>query len=241
MASAIVPAIYDPTVADRDEPVSTEEAYVLVRRLARQEGILVGPSSGAALAACLRVTEDLDRAVIVTVFPDRGDRYLSEAFWKGMERDVDVQTSPASYDSPEPVDGIAVPGDVLETIREHAARAYPDECCGALIGEETGHIVEAFELSNTTSDERRRRFLIGPDAYRAAEARATQAGSALIGFYHSHPNHPAVPSAFDLEHAWPNQSYLIVSVQAGRPEGARSWRLRADRSAFDEEPLVLGD
>ena len=238
MASAIVPAIYDPTVADRDEPVSTEEAYALVRRLARQEGILVGPSSGAALAACLRVTEELDRAVVVTVFPDRGDRYLSEAFWKGVERDVDVQTSPASYDSPEPVDGIAVPGDVLETIREHAARAYPDECCGALIGEETGHIVEAFELSNTTSDERRRRFLIGPDAYRAAEARATEAGSALIGFYHSHPNHPAVPSAFDLEHAWPNLSYAIQSVRNGAPRELRSWRLRDDRSGYIEELFV---
>ena len=94
-------------------------------------------------------------------------------------------------------------------------------------------------MSNTTSDERRRRFLIGPEAYRAAEARASEDGSALIGFYHSHPNHPAVPSAFDLEHAWPNQSYLIVSVQAGRPEAARSWRFRADRSAFDEEPLIV--
>jgi len=243
MASSIVPPIYDPTIADRDEPVSTEEAYALVRRLARREGILVGPSSGAALAACLRVIEDIDidRAVIVTIFPDRGDRYLSEAFWNGVEHDVDVQTSPASYSSPESVDGLAVPDGVLATIREHAARAYPDECCGALIGEESAYVVEAFALSNTTSDERRRRFLIGPDAYRAAEARATEAGSSLIGFYHSHPNHPAVPSAFDLEHAWPNQSYLIVSVQAGRPEAARSWRLRPDRSAFDEEPLVLGD
>ncbi len=81
MDSAIVPAIYDPSLADRDERVSTEEAHDLVRELARREGLLVGPSSGAALAACLRIAKDTDRAVIVTIFPDGGDRYLFERFW----------------------------------------------------------------------------------------------------------------------------------------------------------------
>ena len=241
MASSIVPPIYDPSVADREERVSTEEAYALVRRLARQEGLLVGPSSGAALAACLRVADEIDRAVIVTVFPDRGDRYLSEAFWTG-ENDVD-STVPGTDGSPDPadVDGVlTVPDDVLAAIRDHAARAYPDECCGALIGHESGGVFEALALSNAMSDERNRRFLIGPDAYRAAEARAAETGQTLIGFYHSHPNHPAVPSAFDLEHAWPNMRYLIVSVVAGRPEASRTWRLRADRSAFDEEMVVMG-
>jgi cysteine synthase B len=83
MASAIVPAIYDDSLADRDERVSTEEAYALVRRLARQDGILVGPSSGAALVACLRVAGELDRGIVVTIFPDGGERYLSESFWNG--------------------------------------------------------------------------------------------------------------------------------------------------------------
>jgi cysteine synthase B len=83
MASSIVPPIYDPGLADRDERVSTEDAYALVLRLARQEGLLVGPSSGAALTASLRIAKENDRAVIVTIFPDRGDRYLSEAFWNG--------------------------------------------------------------------------------------------------------------------------------------------------------------
>lgn len=81
MESSIVPAIYDPAVADRDERVATEEAHDLSRELARREGLLVGPSSGAALAACLRIADEVDRAVIVTIFPDRGDRYLSERFW----------------------------------------------------------------------------------------------------------------------------------------------------------------
>jgi S-sulfo-L-cysteine synthase (O-acetyl-L-serine-dependent) len=237
MASSIVPAIYDPGVADRDERVSTEDAYTLVRRLAREEGLLVGPSSGASLAACLRVAEDLDRAVIVTIFPDRGDRYLSEGFWNGGE-DVDASSTTVDLTTEGIADGqLTVPDDVLARIREHAAASFPDECCGALIGDD-GQVVEALALSNTTSDERRRRFLIGPDAYRAAEARATATGRTLIGFYHSHPNHPAIPSAFDLEHAWPNMRYVIVSVMGGRPEAVRTWRLKVDRSGFDEEVLV---
>jgi len=234
MASAIVPAIYDPTLADRDERVPTEEAHALVRRLAREEGILVGPSSGAALAACLRVADGVDRAVIVTIFPDGGDRYLSEAFWKDGQGQAAVEDPPDAEDAT-----VRVPVDVLATIRGHAASAYPHECCGALIGQESGPVSEAFELSNTTSLERRRRFLIGPEDYRAAEARATETGGELLGFYHSHPDHPAVPSAFDLEHAWPNLRYVIVSVHAGRPQEARSWRLRDDRTAFDEETLVV--
>ncbi len=84
MASAMVPAIYDVSLADADVAVRTEDAFAMVRRLAREEGILAGVSSGAALCACLRVAEKLPRdqkAVVVTVFPDSGDRYLSERFW----------------------------------------------------------------------------------------------------------------------------------------------------------------
>jgi cysteine synthase B len=81
MDSAIVPGIYDPTLADDDVRVSTEEAYGLVRRLATEEGLLAGVSSGAALAASLRVARDAGHAVVVTVFPDGGGRYLSERFW----------------------------------------------------------------------------------------------------------------------------------------------------------------
>jgi proteasome lid subunit RPN8/RPN11 len=120
-------------------------------------------------------------------------------------------------------------------IRRHAARIYPDECCGALLGPAPGHVTEAYVLDNTFPDEQRRRFLVGPDEYRRAEGRATEAGLQLLGFYHSHPDHPAEPSAFDLEHAWPNLSYLIISVQQGQPKVARSWRLKADRSGYDEE------
>jgi len=81
MATAMVPQIYDPTLADEDLGVRSEDAYVFVRRLAREEGLLVGISSGAALAAALRVARRVEQGVIVTVFPDGAEKYFSEAFW----------------------------------------------------------------------------------------------------------------------------------------------------------------
>jgi cysteine synthase B len=85
MATAIVPAIYDPTLADENLGVSTEEAHRLVRRLAKEEGLLVGISAGAALAATLEVAKRLDHGVVVTIFPDGAEKYLSESFWTADE------------------------------------------------------------------------------------------------------------------------------------------------------------
>jgi cysteine synthase B len=86
MATAIVPKIYDSRLADRDLGISTEDAYAMVRRAAREEGLLVGISSGAALTGCLKIAGELrqqnEEAVIVTIFPDSGDKYLSERFWQ---------------------------------------------------------------------------------------------------------------------------------------------------------------
>ncbi len=81
MASAIVPGIYDPTLADADLRIDTERAYRMVRRLAREEGLLAGISSGAAVAAMLDVAKGLGRGIIVTVFPDGAEKYLNEPFW----------------------------------------------------------------------------------------------------------------------------------------------------------------
>src|SRR5881394_3489369 len=128
---------------------------------------------------------------------------------------------------------------VVATIKRHAAAAYPFECCGALIGRQIddGHvqIVEASELENVTDEGPRRRFRVSPADYRHAEARAREAGAELLGFYHSHPDHPAEPSQYDLDHAWPNFSYVIVSVRAGAAGDLRSWQLLPDRSGFVEE------
>lgn len=123
--------------------------------------------------------------------------------------------------------------DAEAEIRQHAREAYPNECCGALIARED-RIVEAYRLPNTTNGEARRRFLIGPADYRLAEGRAREQGAQLAGFYHSHPDHPARPSEHDLAQAWPNLTYIIVAVDAGTPADLRSWRLREDRSGFEE-------
>src|SRR5437870_6638495 len=85
MATAIVPKIYDASLADEDIGISTEDAHAMVRRLAREEGLLVGISAGAAVAGCLQVARSLgknEQAVFVTILPDSGDKYLSERFWE---------------------------------------------------------------------------------------------------------------------------------------------------------------
>jgi proteasome lid subunit RPN8/RPN11 len=131
---------------------------------------------------------------------------------------------------------LALAPAVNEAIRRHAVDAYPHECCGALIGR-AGMVTDAFALPNTTDEGPRRRFLVRPTDYREAERRAAAVGAELLGFYHSHPDHPAVPSPYDLDHAWPFFSYVIVSVRESGAGDMTSWRLNDDRSAFDAEQL----
>lgn len=126
--------------------------------------------------------------------------------------------------------------DVAEAIRAHGRETYPYECCGALIGA-AGVVTQVRALPNTTDEGPRRRFLVRPADYQQAERAASEAGAELLGFYHSHPDHPARPSQYDLDHAWPSFSYVILSVVSGEAADLRSWTLREDRSGFDEEPL----
>ena len=123
-------------------------------------------------------------------------------------------------------------------IRRHGRETYPHECCGALIGRGR-QVLEALALPNVTEESARRRFRVRPSDYLAAERRASELGAELLGFYHSHPDHPARPSQYDLDHAWPVFAYVIVAVEDGRPAAMTSWRLREDRSAFDEEPIAV--
>ena len=136
---------------------------------------------------------------------------------------------------------IALSAPVIASIRAHGATTYPDECCGALIGsanDDRIDVIEARALENVTDEGPRRRFRISTADYRAAERYASESGADLVGFYHSHPDHPAEPSQYDLDHAWPNLSYVIVAVARGTPSDVRSWRLRSDRSAFEEETRI---
>jgi len=133
--------------------------------------------------------------------------------------------------------GLSLGSGVDAAIRAHGGETYPNECCGALIGRD-GLVTTTYALPNTTEEGPRRRFLVRPSDYQEAEKRASEAGGDLLGFYHSHPDHPARPSQYDLDHAWPFFSYVIVSVREGVSEDMTSWRLREDRSAFDPEELT---
>lgn len=126
--------------------------------------------------------------------------------------------------------------EVVHAIRNHARDTYPNECCGALIGA-SDRVTTVLALPNTTDEGPRRRFLVRPADYRDAERAAREAGGDLLGFYHSHPDAPARPSQYDLEHAWPVFFYVIVSVQRGQPSVMTCWTLTDDRSGFDEQPL----
>jgi len=128
----------------------------------------------------------------------------------------------------------------LEGIRRHAEASYPEECCGVLIGTLEGDrsdVERVVSVGNEREESRHNRYLISPETVLAAHKEARALGCDVIGYYHSHPDHPARPSEFDREHAWPGMSYLIVSVEKGRQVDGRSWRLSDDRESFAEEVL----
>lgn len=127
-------------------------------------------------------------------------------------------------------------------IREHGERDYPYECCGLLLGRfEDGRkvVLETYSISNAREEEaKRNRFLIRPEELMRGEKHARDKGFDVVGFYHSHPDDRAVPSQYDLEHAWPTYSYIVVAVEQGRAADLRSWEMQSDRSRFDEEEIT---
>ena len=125
-------------------------------------------------------------------------------------------------------------------IRIHGQQTYPHECCGALVGRD-GFVTAVVALPNTTDEGPRRRFMVRPLDYQLAERRATELGGELLGFYHSHPDHPARPSQYDLDHAWPTFAYIIVAVADGAATEMTVWYLLEDRSRFEEGSLNHGE
>ena len=137
---------------------------------------------------------------------------------------------------------IIIGRESTEEIRAHGARDYPYECCGLLIGkfEADGrkNVLETFAISNAREEAaKRNRFLIQPEELLRGEKYARDKKLDVVGFYHSHPDSPAVPSQYDLEHAWPQYSYIIVSTTRSETGDFRSWEQRADRTQFDEEEI----
>ncbi|MBZ5565122.1 MAG: M67 family metallopeptidase [Acidobacteriia bacterium] len=144
----------------------------------------------------------------------------------------------------------------LDSIRQHGVRDYPSECCGVLLGKpegDTKRVAEVVPLKNLRHDPQRaqellplddpgreterNRFLIDPLEQLRVEKDARARGLDVLGYYHSHPDHPARPSNYDCEHAWPWYSYVIVSVEQGTARDLTSWTLAEDRSVFDPEAI----
>jgi proteasome lid subunit RPN8/RPN11 len=135
---------------------------------------------------------------------------------------------------------LTMTGSVDAAIRRHGQETYPHECCGAFVGA-GDRVLDLVPLPNTTEEGPRRRFLVRPSDYQLAERRAREIGAELLGFYHSHPDHPARPSQYDLDHAWPTFAYIIVSVVNGTAADVTLWYLKDDRSSFEEGNLHHGE
>jgi proteasome lid subunit RPN8/RPN11 len=133
---------------------------------------------------------------------------------------------------------ILLAGEVERRIRAEGEKCYPEECCGIVLGrlEEDGKGKKAEDivpLPNTGQEgERHHRFRIGPDEFLRVEKEARLRGLEVIGFYHSHPDHPSAPSEHDREQALPFYSYIILSVQKGAAAALSSWELSGDRARF---------
>ena len=139
---------------------------------------------------------------------------------------------------------IEVKRQELDRIEQHGAAAYPHECCGILLGKEQDGqkvVTDIVPLRNAREDSPRNRFLILPEDFVRSDREAKDRGLEILGFYHSHPDHPAQPSEFDREHAWPWYIYLILTVEKGVPGVMTGWLLADDRSRFYPEELQISD
>lgn len=135
---------------------------------------------------------------------------------------------------------LVIPADLRRQIEQEGATAYPNECCGIMIGVEQGgkRLVERLvPVANEFEEgEQYHRFLITPDQLMKAEKEAN--GKLVLGFYHSHPDHPARPSQYDLDHSWPFYSYVIVAIAKRVPGDMTSWVLDEQTETFKRQEIV---
>jgi proteasome lid subunit RPN8/RPN11 len=148
-----------------------------------------------------------------------------------------------------PMRTLVLPSTLYHQIERDGVRAYPNECCGVLIGrdkaaeERVRRIVDRLQpLTNSFEQgEQYHRFRLDPKEYMEVEKAADAEGEIVLGFYHSHPDHPARPSEYDRQHAWPFYSYVIVSIQKGSPADMTSWLLDQATEQFEKEEIVRED
>jgi proteasome lid subunit RPN8/RPN11 len=139
----------------------------------------------------------------------------------------------------------------LDAIKRHGEETYPHECCGFLLGASIGGanvLREVYRARNewvesdgTSAESKKNRYLISPEQWREADGYARRQGLGIVGYYHSHPDHPARPSGYDLDHScWPGESYIIVSVEQGKATLLNSFT-KPDYSKFEPEEIVVED
>jgi proteasome lid subunit RPN8/RPN11 len=141
---------------------------------------------------------------------------------------------------------LILPPDLRRQIEREGEAAYPNECCGILVGRDvtesdvTRRLVERLEPGKNAfeADEQYHRFSIDPLAQLKAERAAEAEGKVVLGFYHSHPDHPARPSEYDRSHAWPYYSYVIVAITKGAATDMTSWVLNAATEQFDQQEVT---
>ena len=128
--------------------------------------------------------------------------------------------------------------DAFDAIRTHGAEGYPDEICGIMVGPRNGRTVTAVKRARNIVVERSRdRYEIDPRDHIRIQREADAAGLDIVGYYHSHPDHPAQASRFDTERAWAGYVYLIVAINQGKPVDANAFVADTDGGPFHPEPL----
>ena len=128
----------------------------------------------------------------------------------------------------------------VEAIRAHGVQEFPHECCGVILGDLASGVKVVRELRplpNVHEDGHERRYLVSPDAMFALLQEERRTKRKILGFYHSHPDHPALPSVYDRDWASPWYTYIIVSVMQGNPEAMTAWQLDDDRQNFLPDPI----
>ncbi len=129
----------------------------------------------------------------------------------------------------------------MRAIEDHARETFPEECCGFLLGPPTEprKVVSLRRATNVVESNRGRRYVIDPREQLALSKELLGTGQDILGYYHSHPNHPAEPSEFDRSHAWPWWSYLILSIVDREPADLRAWVLDEATNAFRADELRI--
>ena len=247
MPTAIVPGIYDASVHDHKVSVRTEAAYAMACRLAREEGLLVGQSTGAAVVGALAIAHTLRGGTVVAIGPDGGDRYLSTTMWDEAAGEigdgfvtVDSRLGAVSFRRRfcyiRRVDTLLVGRDHLTAVLAQARSEAPNECCGLLLGR--GGRVERI-IPGTNIDRSPVTYNMHPQELYQAHRVMEAEGLDLVAIYHSHPRTRAFPSSTDVAKAtYPDASYVIVSLHdPGSPE-VRAFRIIEGR--VSEGTVILG-